>query len=55
MMAGLAAADLRGLGLEDAAQQAVAAAAITLQHAKAVNPDISVAALQKLREKYRHA
>ncbi len=55
MMAGLAAADLRGLGLEDAAQQAVAAAAITLQHAKAVNPDISVAALQKLREKYGHA
>ena len=54
MMAGLAAASLRGLGLEEAAYQAMAAASITLQHRAAVNPDISVAALQELREKFHH-
>jgi sugar/nucleoside kinase (ribokinase family) len=55
MMAGLAAASLHGLGLEEVAYQAMAAASITLQHREAVNPNISVAALQELREKFHHA
>jgi len=55
MMAGLVAASLRGLALEEAANQALAAALITLQHRAAVNPDISVAALQALRENFHHA
>ncbi len=55
LMAGLAAANLQGLGLKEAAYQAIAAATITLQHNEAVNPDISLAALQELREDIHHA
>ena len=51
MMAGLVAASLHGLSLEQAAHQAMAAALITLQHLDAVNPNISMAVLTDLREK----
>ena len=55
MMAGLVAGCLRGLSLEQAAHQAMAAALITLQHRDAVNPNMSKAALQDLRDKIQHA
>ncbi len=54
MMAGLAAASLRGLGLEEAANHAMAAATITLRRKEAVNPNINMAALQELRGKFHH-
>jgi pseudouridine kinase len=55
LMAGLAAATLQGLDLEEAAHQAMVAAKITLQHKDAVNPKISLAALHELREDIHHA
>ena len=55
LMAGLAAAYLQGLGLKESAQQAMAAAIVTLQHKEAVNPNISMTALQELREGFHHA
>jgi pseudouridine kinase len=55
LMAGLVAATLGGLDLEQAASQAMAAAAIALQHQGAVNPCISREALQEMNERIKHA
>jgi pseudouridine kinase len=55
MTACLAAASLRGLGLEEAAYLSMAAASITLQHQQAVNPNINMDALKELKRKIHHA
>jgi pseudouridine kinase len=55
MLASLAAAHLHHLSLEEAAYQAMAAAALTLQHNAAVNPNITRAALQEMKDLFHHA
>lgn len=54
MMAALVCAGFHHLELAEAARNAMAASLLALQHQDAVNPHMSMIALQKMKEKIRH-